>query len=66
MSYQTNADNIYSVGTVITAKEAPAVKLEIIKYYQRIYYCAVVGNITAKLKVYFERELVASTQNKGK
>ncbi|HEY0654377.1 MAG TPA: hypothetical protein VGD65_14655 [Chryseosolibacter sp.] len=59
MSYQTNEDNIYAVGTFITAKEAPAVRLEITRYYQRIYYCSVVGSEAAKRKVYFERELVA-------
>jgi len=62
MSYQTNEDNIYTVGTLITAKEAPAVKLEITKYYQRIYYCSIVGNETGKVKPYFERELIAPVQ----
>jgi hypothetical protein len=62
MSYQTNEDNVYAVGTFITAKEAPAVELKITKYYQRIYYCSIVGNDTAKQKVYFERELVTPTQ----
>lgn len=58
MSYRTNEDNIYSVGIIVAAKEAPNVKLEITKYYQRIYYCSVVGDGTAKQKVYFERELI--------
>jgi hypothetical protein len=62
MSYRTNEDNIYAVGTFITAKEAPAVKLEITKYYQRIYYCSVVGNDQSKVKAYFERELIAPLQ----
>ena len=59
MPYQTNEDNIFQVGTFIVAKEAPAVKLEIKKYFQRIYYCAIVGNESAKQKVYFERELIS-------
>jgi hypothetical protein len=59
MSYHTNEDNIYAVGLVIMAKEAPTIKLEIMKYYQRIYYCAVVGDESAKQKAYFERELIA-------
>lgn len=59
MAYQTNEDNIFRVGTIILAKEAPAVKLQIKNYYQRIYYCAIVGNESAKQKVYFERELIA-------
>jgi hypothetical protein len=63
MSYQTNEDNIYAVGTFITAKEAPAVNLQITRYYQRIYYCSVVGNEGGKLKAYFERELVMPMQS---
>ena len=59
MSYQTNDDNIYAVGTIITAKEDVTKKLVITKYFQRIYYCSVVGNEAGKQKVYFERELVA-------
>jgi hypothetical protein len=59
MPYQTNNDNIYSVGTMIFAKEAPTVQLQIKNYYQRIYYCGVVGSESAKNKVFFERELIA-------
>jgi hypothetical protein len=59
MSYRTNEDNIYAVGTIVTAKEAPTVKLEIKKYYQRIYYCSVVDNEVPKQKAYFERDLIA-------
>jgi hypothetical protein len=59
MSYQTNDDNVYSVGTIITAKEAPTIKLEIKRYIQRIYYCSIVGEESVKQKVYFERELIA-------
>lgn len=59
MSYQTNEDNIYPVGTRIAAKESPTVKLRVTKYYQRIYYCSVEGQDSAKQKVYFEKELIA-------
>lgn len=59
MSYQQNEDNIYPVGTIIHAKEAPTVTLVIKKYYARTYYCAVAGSESAKQKVYFERELIA-------
>jgi hypothetical protein len=58
MSYQTSTDNIYPNGAVITAKENPSLKLIITKYYQRIYYCAVVGDESRKQLVYFERELM--------
>lgn len=63
MSYQANEDNIYAVGTLVRAKAAPSVELKITSYYQRIYYCSVVGSDSAKLKVYFERELVAPVQD---
>jgi hypothetical protein len=59
MSYKTNTDNIYKEGTIITAKVAPGVKLIITKYYQRTYYCNVVGDPDKKQLVYFERELIA-------
>ena len=59
MSFQTNSDNIYQVGSIISAKSAPHVKLLIRKYYQRIYYCAIQDSATAKEQVFFERELLA-------
>lgn len=59
MPYQNNEDNIYQVGTIIIARESPTVRLEIKKYLQRIYYCAIVGDEAAKQKAYFERELIA-------
>jgi hypothetical protein len=58
MSYQTNTDNIYAEGTIITAKQNPTLQLKITKYYQRIYYCSAVGDETRKQLVYFERELI--------
>jgi len=59
MSYRTNSDNIYSEGIFIAAKENPSLKLRIKKYYQRIYYCEVVGHEERKRRVYFERELIS-------
>ena len=59
MSYRTNSDNIYEEGIFITAKENPSSKLKIMKYYQRIYYCAVVGDEGRKQLAYFERELIS-------
>jgi hypothetical protein len=52
-------DNIYPVGANISAKVNPLLPLVIVKYYQRIYYCAVVGNSAHKHFAYFERELNA-------
>jgi hypothetical protein len=58
MSFRTNSDNIYAEGTLITAKDNPSLQLKIVKYYQRIYYCAVVGDEDKKQLAYFGRELV--------
>lgn len=59
MSNQTNADNTYAEGAIVIAKTNPALPLKIMKYYQRIYYCAVVGDDARKLLVYFDRELMS-------
>lgn len=60
MSYKTILDNIYPVGTFITAKKNPSIKLEISNYYRRIYYCAAVEeNGPKKQLAYFERELIS-------
>jgi len=58
MSVKTNFDNIYEEGTVITAKADPDVKLVILKYYQRVYYCAAVGDAGRKNLIYSEKELI--------
>jgi len=57
MSYRTITDNLYKEGSIITAKENPALDLIITRYYQRIYYCDVLGKPGKKQLVYFEREL---------
>jgi hypothetical protein len=62
MSYRTNADNMYSEGTLITALDNPSLQLKIMKYYQRIYYCAVVGEEERKQLAYFERELISPSK----
>ncbi|HEY5747413.1 MAG TPA: hypothetical protein VIU12_15145 [Chryseolinea sp.] len=61
MSYKTNTDNLFPEGTLITAKADPGLKLKIMRYYQRIYYCAVVDAPEHKQFAYFERELIAPT-----
>lgn len=58
MGYQTNTDNIYPEGTLITAKKDPSLQLKIVKYIQRIYYCDVVGDETRQQLAFFERELI--------
>lgn len=57
MSYKTNSDNIYPEGSLLTAKVNPSLQLRVAKYYQRIYYCAVVGDENKNQLAYFEREL---------
>ena len=59
MSYRTNSDNVYAEGIFITAKGNPTLRLKIKKYYQRIYYCEVVGGEQRKQLAYFERELIS-------
>ena len=61
MSYSAIADNLYQEGAHICAKENPTLELVIRRYYQRIYYCSVVGEPERKQLVYFERELIAPT-----
>jgi hypothetical protein len=56
-------DNIYPEGTLLTAKANPSLQLIVHKYYQRIYYCAVVGNPDHKHFAYFERELIPPVSN---
>jgi len=58
MSFHTNTDNIYKLGSITTAKVNPALKLVIVKYYQRIYYCAETDNPSSKHLAYFENELL--------
>ena len=58
MTYRLNSDNIYAEGTQISAKVNPSLKLKIMNYRQRIYYCAVIGDEEGKQFAYYERELV--------
>jgi hypothetical protein len=58
MSYKTNSDNIYKEGTIVRAKAKPELELIIMRYFQRTYYCSVVGDATRQLLTYFERELI--------
>ena len=58
MSYRSNNDNIYTLGTIISAKARPHVKLIIRKYYHRTYYCEVMDDLTHTHLEYFEKELI--------
>ena len=57
MSYR-NQDNIYPEGAILSAKVDPFIKLKVMSYNQRIYYCTVVGEEGKKPLAYFERELL--------
>jgi hypothetical protein len=61
MSYRTNSDNLYKEGTIIRAKSDPALKLIIMKYYHRTYYCSVMSDPAGKQLTYFERDLIPPT-----
>jgi hypothetical protein len=58
MGYKTHSDNIYKEGTIIRAKVKPELDLIIMRYFQRTYYCGVVGDATRQQLTYFERELI--------
>ncbi|HEY0744761.1 MAG TPA: hypothetical protein VGD40_25015 [Chryseosolibacter sp.] len=58
MPDHSNTDNLFTEGSLVTAKQHPEVPLKVVRYYQRIYYCARVGDETRKQLVYFERELL--------
>lgn len=57
MSYHTNSDNIYKLGSILTSKVNSALKLVVVKYYQRIYYCAELNDPSKKHLAFFENEL---------
>ena len=58
MSYLTNNDNIYKIGTTIFAKSKPDVALVIMKYYHRTYYCVDVSDPTGRQYEFFEKDLL--------
>lgn len=61
MSREAMNDNKYPEGAIVTARENPRRKLVILKYNQRIYYCAPAEDQTGKQSVYFERELIGTS-----
>ena len=62
MRTEINNDNLYPEGTVISAKIDPGLKLTIMKYRQRIYYCSVVNHPELNKFAYFERELIPPSE----
>lgn len=57
MNFHSDNDNIYKLGSILTSKMNATLKLVVVKYYQRIYYCAELNNLTKKHLAYFENEL---------
>jgi len=57
MTDRLQNENKYEEGSIILAKAHPGVRLVIMKYLQRIYYCNEVDYPHRKQLVYFEREL---------
>jgi hypothetical protein len=66
MSYKTHTDNIYKEGTIIRAKAKPDLELVIMRYFQRTYYCSIVGDATSQHLAYFERELIPPSKTNHK
>ena len=58
MKTPINNDNIYQKGATIFARLKPDVKLSILDYKSRIYYCSVVGVEGGAMLAYYERELM--------
>jgi hypothetical protein len=59
MTHRSIFDIRFEVGTIITAKVNPGLKLLIMRYFEGIYYCAVVGNAGSKLLTYRENDFIA-------
>lgn len=51
-------DNIFKEGTIVRLKERPDEKMLIMKYQQRVYFCAGISAPSGKKRPYFERELL--------
>jgi hypothetical protein len=60
MPERTNDDNLYKVGTIITARANPDLKLIIKGYKQHIYYCVAKDDFKSNDFAYFENELISS------
>lgn len=63
MKAPINNDNIYKTGTTIYARENPKVKLFILDYKSRIYYCNVADVEGGAVLAYYERELINQPQS---
>ena len=66
MCYKRHTVNISKDGTLIRAKANPDLELVIQRYYQRTYYCGVVGDSSREQLTYFERELIPPGKSSNK
>lgn len=62
MKAPINNDNIYNLGTTIYARANPDVKLFILDYKSRIYYCKIADVEGGEVLAYYERELIHQPQ----
>lgn len=63
MNYKRSNDNVYKIGTVITARDNPCQRLIIVKYIHRSYYCAVEGEDLKIQQTYLEKDLLQPLMN---
>lgn len=56
------ASPLYSPGTVVYAKENPAIELAILYYARGIYYCAIVGDAKYNNMPFLECQLVQGSK----
>ena len=52
-------DNIFKIGTSVTAKGDPSVNLVIKKYIHRSYFCTVADDDSRNYRRYLEKDLIA-------
>lgn len=59
--HQSNNETtpLFQPGTIVYSKADPGTKLAVMRYEQRIYYCAVVGNANNHNLAFLEWQLVA-------
>jgi hypothetical protein len=62
MKTPINNDNVYKMGTTIYARVNPTVKLFILDYKSRIYYCNAAGAEGGAVLAFYERELTSQNQ----
>lgn len=57
MHIENDHDNLYAEGSIVQLKAEPGVRLLIMKYQQRVYFCTSVKEPLGKSMPYFAHEL---------